>query len=259
MIVAARSVHAGYGPREVLAGIDLDLASGSLAALVGPNGAGKSTLLRCLAGLIAPTTGSVAVDGRDLRRVDRAGIARLIAVVPQATETLFPFTVREIVALGRVARLGLLSLPRRDDVAAVDRAIDDLELGGLAARRVDTLSGGERQRTVLAMALAQEAPILLLDEPTAHLDPGHQRRALALIRRLVGERALVALAVLQDLNLAASLCDRVIVLDRGRVVADGPPSSVLRPSTVAEVFGRGLDVGERAGVPFVLPSPAARA
>jgi iron complex transport system ATP-binding protein len=255
MTIAAEGLRAGYGTRDVLRGIDLALRPGLLVAIVGPNGAGKSTLLRCLAGLIRPAAGRVILDGRDLRELDRAAIARRVAVVPQSSETLFPFSVREIVALGRVARLGALALPRRDDVAAVDRALRDLDLVPLARRRVDMISGGERQRTVLAMALAQDAHVLLLDEPTVHLDPAHQRSALDLVRRLAHERELVAVAVLHDLNLAAALCDRIVVLDDGRIVADGPPAGVIQASLVTSVFGPGLDVGERAGVPFVLPSP----
>jgi iron complex transport system ATP-binding protein len=252
--LVAERLSAGYGEREVLHGVDLDLDPGALVAVVGPNGAGKSTLLRSLAGLIAPKVGRVLLHGRDLRTFDRAAVARRIAVVPQTSETIFPFAVREIVALGRIARLGALAIPHRDDVAAVDRALADLELTPLALRRVDTLSGGERQRAVLAMALAQEAQVLLLDEPTVHLDPAHQRGTLDLIRRLARERGLVAVAVLHDLNLAAAMCDRVVVLDGGCVVADGPPEAVIEASTVARVFGPGLIVGERAGVPFVLPS-----
>ncbi|MDE3111835.1 MAG: ABC transporter ATP-binding protein [Chloroflexota bacterium] len=253
--LAAERISAGYGGRRVLVDVDVALESGALVALVGPNGAGKSTLLRCLAGLVRPSGGRVLLDGTDLASLDRGAIARRIAVVPQTFDTLFPFTVREIVSLGRTARLGLLAIPRGADVAAVDRAIDDLDLRDLAPRRVDELSGGERQRAVLAMALAQDGDALLLDEPTAHLDPAHQRATLILIRRLARERRLAALAVLHDLNLAAALCDRIVVMSDGRVAADGAPSGVLDPSTVAAVFGPGLDVATRDGTPYVLPSP----
>lgn len=252
--LAAERVSAGYGARRVLTDVDVALDSGSLVALVGPNGTGKSTLLRCFAGLVRPSSGRVLLDGRDLASLDRGAIARRIAVVPQTFDTLFPFTVREVVALGRTARLGLLAVPGPADVAAVDRALDDLALRDLAARRVDELSGGERQRTVLAMALAQDGDALLLDEPTAHLDPAHQRATLVLIRRLVRERGLAALAVLHDLNLAAALCDRIVVMSGGRIAADGTPLRVLDPSIVAAVFGAGLDVSTRDGTPVVLPA-----
>ncbi|MBU6422782.1 MAG: ABC transporter ATP-binding protein [Chloroflexota bacterium] len=252
--LVAERISAGYARRPVLADVDVSLESGQLVALVGPNGAGKSTLLRCFARLLRPSAGRVLLDGRDLASLDRGAVARRVAVVPQTFDTLFPFTVREVVALGRTARLGLLALPRPADVAAVDRAIDDLSLRDLAARRVDELSGGERQRAVLAMALAQDGDVLLLDEPTAHLDPAHQRATLVLIRRLARERGLAALAVLHDLNLAAALCDRIVVLSDGRVAADGAPVRVLGPKIVAAVFGPGLTVSTHGGTPVVLPA-----
>lgn len=253
MRLVAAGVHAGYSADLVLLGIDLEPLGGALTALVGPNGAGKSTLLRCLAGLLRPRSGSVILDGRDLRTFGRTEIARRIAVVPQMSDTIFPFTVREIVGLGRLARLGALALATAKDADAVERAIVDLELGPLAARRIDALSGGERQRTVIAMALAQDPQVLLLDEPTVHLDPAHQRSTLDHIGRIARERGLICVAVLHDLNLVGALCDRVVVLDRGRVVADGQPIQVIRAATIDAVFGPGLVVGERAGIPFVLP------
>ena len=244
---------AGYGRDPVLRDLSLTLHAGALTALIGPNGAGKSTLLRCFAGLLRPTAGRVLLEGDDLCALGREAIARRIAVVPQMSETIFPFTVREIVGLGRIARLGALARATAEDAAAVDRAIGDLGLGGLATRRIDTVSGGERQRAVLAMALAQEPRVLLLDEPTVHLDPAHQRSTLDHIRRLAHVRGLMCVAVLHDLNLASAMCDRVVVIDHGRVVADGAPSEVVDEATIQEVFGAGLAVGERAGVPFVVP------
>ena len=254
MTLVAAGVHAGYSADPVLRGVDLEPQGRAITAIIGPNGAGKSTLLRCLAGLLRPRSGSVTLDGRDLRTLGRAEVARRIAVVPQMSETIFPFTVREIVGLGRLARLGAFALATRTDAEAVERAIVDLELVPLGDRRIDTLSGGERQRTVLAMALAQEPRVLLLDEPTVHLDPAHQRSTLDHIRRIARERGLVCVAVLHDLNLVGALCDRVVVLDRGRVVADGIPGEVIRAATIDAVFGPGLVVGERAGVPYVLPA-----
>jgi len=251
--LVAERLRAGYGWHQVLSGVDLVFEGATLTAIVGPNGAGKSTLLRCLGGLIPPKAGRVTLDGIDLASLDRTAVARRIAVVPQATETLFPFTVREIVALGRTARLGRLAIPRAADAAAIDRALAELDLTALAARPIDAISGGERQRAVLAMALAQEGDVLLLDEPTVHLDPAHQRATLELVRRLARSRGIVALAVLHDLNLASALADRVVAISGGRVVADGPPLDVVSAANVASVFGPGLVVGTREGVPFVLP------
>ncbi len=250
--LVAHGVDAGYGERRVLRGIDLALDPGGLVALVGPNGAGKSTLLRALAGLLRPTSGSVTLDGVDVLAMSRAALASRIAVVPQTFDTLFPFTVREIVGLGRSARLGLFARPTRSDDEAVERAISDQDLSALAGRRIDALSGGERQRVVLAMALAQEAGVLLLDEPTAHLDPSHQRSVLLRVGELARTRGVIALAVLHDLNLAA-LADRVVVLHDGSIVADGPPPAALSAGVVGRVFGDGLAVMQVGGRTVVLP------
>jgi iron complex transport system ATP-binding protein len=221
-------------------------------ALVGPNGAGKSTLLRALAGLIRPTAGAATLDGIDIATLSRAALAARVAVVPQAFDTLFPFTVREIVTLGRTARLGLFARPTARDVAAVARAIDEQDLAPLLDRRLDALSGGERQRVVVAMALAQESDVLLLDEPTAHLDPQHQLGTLRRVAALARARGVVVLAVLHDLNLA-TLADRVVVLDAGRVVADGPPATALAAAVVTRVFGPGLTIAQLSGRTVILP------
>ncbi|HSW96125.1 MAG TPA: ABC transporter ATP-binding protein [Patescibacteria group bacterium] len=250
--LVARALTAGYGARGVLQGIDLTLEPGVLVALVGPNGAGKSTLLRALAGLIRPTAGAVTLDGIDVATLSRAALAARIAVVPQTFDTLFPFTVREIVALGRSARLGLFARPTTTDALAVARAIDTQDLGALVDRRLDALSGGERQRVVLAMALAQEADVLLLDEPTAHLDPAHQIGIVRRAAELARSRGVIALAVLHDLNLAA-LADRVVVLDAGRIVGDGAPATALTSDLVTRVFGSGLAVAQVSGRTVVLP------
>ena len=250
--VVARGIRAGYREREVLRGVDLVAPAGEVVALIGPNGAGKSTLLRVLGGLLRPSSGSVTIDGVDVAALDRRAIARHIAVVPQVFETLFPFTVREIVALGRTSRLGALGTLGSDDARAIDRALDDIGATELADRRIDRVSGGERQRAVLAMALAQEAGVLLLDEPTAHLDPAHQIGTVRRVAELARERGVVAVAVLHDLNLAA-LADRVVVLDAGRIVADGPPAAALAADVVARVFGAGLTAVQVGGRTVILP------
>jgi iron complex transport system ATP-binding protein len=257
--LVARGIRAGYRDRDVLRDVDLDAPGGELVALVGPNGAGKSTLLKVLAGLLRPTAGSVTIGGADVLAMDRAAVARHVAVVPQIFETLFPFTVREIVALGRTARLGALGLMGSADARAVTRALEELGSADLADRRIDRISGGERQRAVLAMALAQEAEVLLLDEPTAHLDPAHQRASLEHVARLSRERGLATVAVLHDLNLASALATRVVVMADGAVVRDGDPRDVITAALVADVFGGGLTVVAHDGRPYVLPAPEADA
>jgi ABC-type cobalamin/Fe3+-siderophores transport system ATPase subunit len=254
--LVATDVSAAYGARVALRGCSFSLASRELVAIIGPNGAGKSTLLRVLAGLIRPHAGAVTLDGRPLAGLARRALARRIAVVPQIFDTVFPFTVREVVALGRIARLGAFGRPSADDTAAVDRAIGDLGIGAIADRRIDRLSGGERQRALLAMALAQETDVLLLDEPTVHLDPGHQLATLSLIREIGEERGLAVCAVLHDLNLASSFATRIVAMEAGRIVRDGPPLDVLRPELIARVFGEGLEIVARDGRPGVLPRVA---
>jgi iron complex transport system ATP-binding protein len=255
---SATAVTAAYGPRVVLRECSFAVGSGEIVAIVGPNGAGKSTLLRILAGLLRPSTGRVSLDGQDLMALSRSQVARRIAVVPQIFDTLFPFTVREVVALGRTARLGAFGRASVDDVAAVERAIRELELESLASRRIDRLSGGERQRAVLAMALAQETAVLLLDEPTVHLDPGHQLATLELLRGLATRRQLAVCAVLHDLNLASTFASRIVALADGRIVREGTPLEVLDADLVQGVFGDGLEVVARDGHPAVLPRVTAR-
>jgi iron complex transport system ATP-binding protein len=251
----AEAVTAGYGTRTVLHACTLSVGRGEVVAIVGPNGAGKSTLLRVLAGLLGPSSGSVRIDGVDIATLARPQLARRIAVVPQIFDTLFPFSVREVVALGRTARLGMFGGASRTDADAVERAIADLDLADLASRRIDRLSGGERQRAVLAMALAQEADVLLLDEPTVHLDPAHQVAMLRLVRELACARGFAVAAVLHDLNLAASMATRIAVVADGRVVCDAPPETVISPQLIREVFGPGLSVGRHDGRPVVVPAP----
>ena len=249
----ANGLSAGYGRRAVLRDVDLTFGPNGLVALVGPNGAGKSTLLRALAGLIRPSAGAVTIDGANVATLPRATLASRIAVVPQTFDTLFPFTVREIVGLARTARLGLFARPTAGDAAAVSRAIAAHGLGALGDRRLDALSGGERQRVVLAMALAQETDVLLLDEPTAHLDPGHQLDTLRRVAELARSRGVIVIAVLHDLNLA-TLADRVVVMAEGRVVADGAPAVALAADLVGRVFGPGLAVAQVSGRTVIMPA-----
>jgi ABC-type cobalamin/Fe3+-siderophores transport system ATPase subunit len=252
-MIAAERVTAGYRAHVVLRDVDLAVGAGEVVALIGPNGAGKSTLLRVLAGLLRPASGRVTLAGDDVHGLDRRAAARRIAVVPQVFDTLFPFTVREVAALGRTPHHGTLGLFGSDDAAAVDRSLRALGAYDLAGRRIDRISGGERQRAVLAMALAQEPQVLLLDEPTAHLDPAHQLATMRLVIGLAHERGLAVLAILHDPNLAA-LADRVAVLAEGRIVRDAAPLDAIDDSLVSGIFGAGWDVVVRDGRPAVIPA-----
>ncbi|HMQ94458.1 MAG TPA: ABC transporter ATP-binding protein [Amaricoccus sp.] len=233
MSLAARGLGRDAGGRAILDGIDLALTLGERLGIVGPNGSGKSTLLRLLAGIDRPTRGAVTLDGTPLRALSRRAVARSLAFVEQQAETAERLTVRDAVELGRTPHLDALRPFGPADAAVVDDALARVDMAPLAGRLWHTLSGGERQRTHIARALAQEPAILLLDEPTNHLDIRHQIGLLALIRRL----PVSAVMALHDLNHASLYCDRVLLLQAGRVVALGPPPEVLTPATIRAVFG----------------------
>jgi iron complex transport system ATP-binding protein len=245
-LAAARDLVVGFPlphgrRREVLRGLNLSLARGEVVALLGTNGSGKTTLLRTFAGTLLPDAGSVTFDGQPIGSWRRDALARRVAVLPQQLELPVGFRVAELVAMGRAPHARRLFAATADDDRAIVRALFDADAADLADHPVEELSGGERQRLLVAMALAQEPDLLLLDEPTLHLDLAHQLALLAAIRRLRDQRGLTVLAVLHDLNLAAAFAPRVAVLDGGRVVADGPPSEVLSPDLVQRVFGVTVD------------------
>ncbi len=244
----ARGVGVRLGRRDVLAGVDVDVGVG-WTAVVGPNGAGKSTLLRALAGLQPLHSGRVCVDGIDVHAAPSAERARRIAWLAQHVEVSGELTVRETVELGRIARLGLLGTPGAVDAAAVDCAMALTECGAWSHRRLDELSGGERQRVLLARVLATEAQLLLLDEPTTHVDAPHQVALARLFRRL--SRAApprAVLSVLHDLPIALR-ADRLLVLRDGRVVADGAPTDPVLQRALAAAFDHAVEVRVRDGVP----------
>ena len=223
--------------REVLRSVDLTLARGDLVALVGTNGSGKTTLLRLLTGILKADAGEVRFDGRSVSDWRRMDLARRVAVLPQQLDLPAGFRVAELVEMGRAPHARRLFASTETDERAVATALTDAGALDLADRLAEELSGGERQRLLVAMALAQEPDLLLLDEPTLHLDLAHQVTLLAAIRRLRDQRGLTVLAVLHDLNLAAAFAPRVAVLDEGRVVADGSPEEVLSTDLVRRVFG----------------------
>ncbi len=234
--IEAEGLGFAYEELPVLRDLTLRVAAGEMVALLGPNGSGKSTLLSLLAGLHQPRAGRVLLEGHDLTAIDPRRRARRIALVPQTLPIPFAFTVREWVSLGRTPYLTAFGGERAEDGRAISRAMEAAEVESLAERLIGDLSGGERQRAALAMALAQEPAVLLLDEATAHLDLHHQMALLGRVRRLNRESGLTVLAALHDPNLAALWFDRLVLLHGGRLHADGTPDEVLRPEVLQPVF-----------------------
>lgn len=224
------------GPRYLVRDVSLEVAPARITALVGPNGAGKSTVLRLLAGLWRPTTGRAAIEGADLAHLPRRRLARRISFVPQETRIDIPFTVQELVMMGRHPHLGRFDAPGPEDEEAVAGALARADVTHLADRLVTELSGGERRRAVIARSLATGSNVILLDEPTANLDIDHVIETLTLLRSLAASGATIAIA-LHDLNAVARWADVVAVLDTGRLQACGPPAEVLDDDLVASVFG----------------------
>jgi iron complex transport system ATP-binding protein len=236
-VITADDVVVAFGSTTVLHGVSLVAAPGRVVGLVGPNGSGKTTLLRTLHGGQVPDAGAVAIDGVPLGAMRPRAISRRIAVVAQEGVAELPFTVADVVLLGRTPHLGLFGRAAPRDRRLAADALRRVGLRALAGRAFATLSGGEQQRALIARALAQEADHLLLDEPTNHLDVRYQHEVLGLVRSL----GLATVVVLHDLDLAARYCDDVVVLDHGAVVARGQPADVLWPDVVAPVWGIGVE------------------
>jgi len=250
-----RGLGFAYRPgAPVLAGLSFDVGRGRLVNLLGPNGSGKTTLLRILVGLLAPAEGEVRLAGIALADYPRGALARRIAYVPQETASAAAFTVLETVLMGRSPHTGALGFETPADWYAAREALRLTETEAFAERSLDELSGGERQRVVIARAIAQEADLVLLDEPTAFLDIKHQHAIYGLLARLVAERGLTAVCVSHDLNLAAAYADDLVLLAAGRVAARGTPAEVLRPEVLRPVYETPLEVriDEVTGRPYVL-------
>lgn len=233
MRVTLEGVSVTIGTAKLIDDVHLDVASGAMVAIVGPNGSGKSTLLRTIYRRAVPSAGVVRVDGDDVRGLHPRQVARRVGVVAQETPSDFDLDVRDVVLMGRTPHKSTLERESVDDHRRVRDALERVGAWHLADRSFTTLSGGEKQRVLLARALTQGTPVLLLDEPTNHLDIAYQLDLLALVRSL----GVTVVTALHDLNLAAGFCDTVAVLDRGRLVATGPPADVITPALVGQVFG----------------------
>ncbi|HXV85991.1 MAG TPA: ABC transporter ATP-binding protein [Gemmatimonadales bacterium] len=261
MILAAQAVTYRY-PRattDVVRGADLEVRAGELVVLLGPNGSGKTTLARLLLGTLRPTAGQASVLGRPSFAWSRTEMARTVGVVVQREEPAFPITVRQAVALGRYPWRGAWEPLSNGDRRAVDRALDFCDLAHLDRRWVGTLSGGEWQRVRLARALAQEPRALVLDEPTANLDLGHEMEAFELLADLVRRDGLAALVITHHVNLAARYADRLVILHQGRVLSAGPPAQALSARVLEEAFAWPVEITRWRGLPQIIPLRRAEA
>jgi iron complex transport system ATP-binding protein len=254
-MLEVRDLSVSYGSRPVLRGLSLRVAAGEVVGLVGPNGSGKTTLLRAVTRVLPWQAGDVLIGETSAAALSRQELARLVAVVPQGPRLPAGYTALDVVLMGRTPRLSFLQQEGPRDLAAARTALERVGAAALAARSVDELSGGERQAVVLARALAQEAPVLLLDEPTANLDIGHQVAVGRLVRRLAAESGLAVLAALHDLTLASLYGDRLALLHEGVLIAEGGPAAVLTPENLRRAYGVGARVLRDSGLPGVVVLP----
>ena len=249
---------AGRGARLVLDRVSVGVEQGTILGLLGPNGSGKTTLLRIMAGLLPARSGAVLLDGQPVGRLTRRQLARRIAVVPQETSSTFDFTVLDIVLMGRYPHLAAFELEGPADLEIARGALQATGTAELEDRPFATLSGGEKQRVVIASALAQSSDALLLDEPTASLDLGYQFEIASLLRRLNRERGVTMIVCTHDLNFAASLCSRVVLLKEGRVLAQGPVADTVTRHTIRALYGVDADVQHHSRSGHLTVVPIAR-
>ncbi len=260
-VLALEGVDFGYGQPLVLRGLTLRVAAGEMVGLLGPNGSGKTTILRLLTGALAPRQGAVLVDGRPRQTHSRRDLGRQLALAPQEIEIAFDFRVRDLVLMGRGPYVHWLRGETAHDRAVASQAMAHVGILDLAERLYRTLSGGEKQRVVLAMALAQEPRVLLLDEPTSNLDLAHQALLLDLVRQLNRERGLTVLSIMHEVNMASMYCDRLVLLRDGGILADGPPEAVITEDLILRGYGAAVRVipHPESGRPQVMLRPGARA
>jgi iron complex transport system ATP-binding protein len=255
--LGARGIHFGFPSRPLFRDFSFELAQGDFAGIIGPNGAGKTSLLNLLSGSTKPQRGRVLLFGEDMKRLAARQRAKLMAVVPQESHVLFPFSVLEVVLMGRFPHLGILGMESAGDERQALRCLEEVGLEEAAGRLLHTLSSGERQRVFLARALAQEPRILLLDEPTTFLDLKHRLRIYEILSRLNRSQKLTILTISHDLNLAARYCHRLWLLQDGEVLACGPPAEVLTRERIGQAYGADVEVAKdpRSGAPFIIPYP----
>lgn len=250
-----KGLKSGYGEHIVLDDISFGVGKGEFIGIIGPNGVGKTTLLKSLSHVIRPSEGKVLLEGADIHSISPILLARRCAMVRQDLNSIFSFTVEELVLMGRSPYLGLFGQERREDIDIVNAVLRRTDIFMLKHRFIDELSAGERQRVLIAKALAQEPRLLLLDEPTAHLDIGYQIDILDLIKSLNKDSRLTVICVLHDLNLASQYCDKLLLLDKGKVAGFDAPMNILKYDILEKVFNARCLVDEKilAGKPAVIP------
>jgi len=235
-VLRIEKLSGGYGASDVIHDVSFDVEKKDFLGIIGPNGSGKSTLLRLISRILSPAQGSIALQEKDIHRIRLKDLFKEIAFVPQNTIIHFPYTVWEIVLMGRIPHLNRFRSETRKDFEIAERSLALTDSLVLKDKRIDELSAGERQRVLISKALAQEPQVILLDEPTSHLDIGHQIEILSLLRKLNRESGLTVLAVLHDLNLAGEYCNRLILIDKGKIIRQGLPAEVLTYQTIEEVY-----------------------
>jgi len=250
--VTLEAVEVRFGSRSIVSGISAELAAGSLIGIIGPNGAGKSTLIRALMGLLPLSGGSVRIDGQPIAEIGRQAMAQRLAYLPQGQVLHWPLTVERMVALGRLPHLTPFSRLSHNDHAVIEQAMERADVIHLRGRDATELSGGERARAMLARALAVGAQGLVVDEPLASLDPGHQIDVMELLAHEARGGALVV-AVLHDLTMAARYCSRLLLIDEGKLVADGTPAQVLTAERLTAVYGITAMIDTANGAPIIVP------
>ncbi len=248
--ICYRHPHALAG---VLNSVSFDAEAGMLTAVLGPNGSGKTTLFKCISGLWAPQRGDVMYQGRSIRGAPCSAIARIVAVVPQEHEPPFAYSVFEAVTMGRAPHLGMFSTPSQTDYCKAEQAIEQVGIERLKDRPYTRISGGERQLVLIARALAQESPVMLLDEPTSHLDFKNQVLVLTKVKEIVQQRSVTALMTIHDPNLAMLFSDRVVMINHGHVVSQGPPHEVITEENLSRVYEIGVSVCSVNGFRFIMP------
>jgi iron complex transport system ATP-binding protein len=259
MPVRVEGLTAGYGNIKVLHDISVEIGSGRICALIGRNGSGKTTLMRCINGILKPSKGSISVSGREIRQMKRDEVARLISLVPQGNYSPFQFSCLEMVLMGGASRIKPWSAPCAKEKRRAQEICREVGVADLVDRPFNCLSGGQKQLIMLARALHQDSPVMLLDEPNAHLDFPNQHRMMGMMRRFVKERGVTALITLHDPNLALQYSDDVVMLKDGRVVAAGPTELLLDDVHLHELFGAEIMVERTvSGTPVVVPRNPAR-